>query len=314
MVFDRAADGSLSYRESVASGGLGTGASLGSQGGVVLSNDNQWLYAVNAGSNSVSSFEVGPDGLHLVSTFSSGGVMPTSLTTNGGLLYVLNAGGAGNIAGFAVKDGVATAIPGSSQPLSSTNAGGAQIQFNAGGTVLVVTEKATNRIVTYRVDKAGAASAPTTHASVGSTPFGFDVDRQDRVIVSEAPGSSASSYQLGKDGSLGTISASVPNNQVAACWVAISKDGRFAFTANAGSNDVSSYNVAPDGTISLIAGNAAQTAMQPLDMDISSNGRFLYVIGARSDLIQGFRIGSDGSLTLVDSVPVPAASVGVAAQ
>ena len=38
------------------------------------------------------------------------------------------------------------------------------------------------------------------------------------------------------------------------------------------------------------------------------------VIGARSDLIQGFRIGSDGSLTLVNSGPVPAASVGLAAQ
>ena len=123
------------------------------------------------------------------STFSSGGVTPISLTTNGGLLYVLNAGGAGNIAGFEVKDGVATAISGSNQPLSNSSAGGAQIQFNAGGTVLVVTEKATNRIVTYQVDKAGVASAPTTTTSVGSTPFGFDIDRQNHVVVSEAPGS-----------------------------------------------------------------------------------------------------------------------------
>ncbi len=64
VVFDRAADGSLTLRESVSTGGLGTGANLGSQGALVLSDNNRWLFAVNAGSVSVSSFEVKADGLY----------------------------------------------------------------------------------------------------------------------------------------------------------------------------------------------------------------------------------------------------------
>lgn len=323
IVFDRAADGSLALRESVATGGLGTGANLGSQGALVLSDNNRWLFAVNAGSNSVSSFEVKADGLHLVSTFPSGGVNPISLTVHGSLLYALNAGGSGNIAGFSIENGVATAIPGSSQPLSNNGVGAApgpaQIQFNASGTALVVTEKATNLIDTYLVGKSGAAAAPVTYPSAGAVPFGFDIDRQDHVIVSEAAGgmggTGASSYSLRKDATLSTLSAAVPNGQGAACWAVISKDGRFAYTANAATNNISGYDVAPDGTITLMAGGGVTaTGMQPLDMDISNNGRYLYVIDGRSDTIQGFRVESNGSLTLTGSAPVPATAIGLAAE
>src|SRR5262245_33731875 len=65
LVFDRQADGALSPAGSVATGGKGTGAGLGSQGGVVLTDDGDWLLAVNAGSDSVSVFAVGQQGLRL---------------------------------------------------------------------------------------------------------------------------------------------------------------------------------------------------------------------------------------------------------
>lgn len=323
VVFDRAADGSLTLRGSVSTGGLGTGANLGSQGALVLSDNNRWLFAVNAGSDSISAFEVKADGLYLVATFASGGVRPISLTMHGSLLYVLNAGGSGNIAGFSVKNGIATAIPGSSQPLSNNGVGAApgpaQIQFNASGTVLVVTEKATSLIDTYLVGKSGAAAAPVTYPSAGAVPFGFDIDRQNHVIVSEAAGgmggTGASSYSLGKDGSLSTLSAAVPNGQGAACWLVISKDGRFAYTANAATDNISGYDVAPDGTITLMAGGGVTaTGMQPLDMDLSNSGRYLYVIDGRADTIQGYRVESNGSLTLVGSAPVPATAIGLAAE
>src|SRR5690349_9426516 len=106
LVYDRSSDGSLAYQGSYATGGLGSGASLGSQSAVTLSHDNHWLFAVNAGSNEISSFAVTESGLQLVDVVNSGGTLPTSLTSYKGWLYLLNAGGSGNISGLAVgQDG-----------------------------------------------------------------------------------------------------------------------------------------------------------------------------------------------------------------
>src|SRR5216117_1886790 len=75
VVYQRGADGSLTPDGLFATGGLGTGSSLGSQGGVIVSDDHQLLFAVNAGDNTISSFRIRPDGLELADTASSGGTM-----------------------------------------------------------------------------------------------------------------------------------------------------------------------------------------------------------------------------------------------
>jgi hypothetical protein len=56
----RAGDGSTSLTM-YPTGGLGSGAGLGSQGAVIL--QGSWLFAVNAGSNQISVFAVGKHGL-----------------------------------------------------------------------------------------------------------------------------------------------------------------------------------------------------------------------------------------------------------
>src|SRR3989454_9153601 len=118
---------SLTVAGTVATGGTGTGSGLGSQGALALSDNGRWLFAVNAGSNDVSIFRVGPAGLSLTSRIPSGGTQPVSLTVHGNLLYVLNGGVSGNIAGFALDaNGGAAAIPGSSRALSGTAVGPAQ--------------------------------------------------------------------------------------------------------------------------------------------------------------------------------------------
>ena len=102
LAFNRAADGSLTPARSYSTGGTGTGAGLGNQGGVILVG--RWLAAVNAGSNDVSLFAVNGDGsLSLTDRVSSGGTMPISVTISGNLLYALNAGGNGNVSGFAIS-------------------------------------------------------------------------------------------------------------------------------------------------------------------------------------------------------------------
>ena len=99
-IFNRAADGTLTAAGTVSTGGLGNGGGLGSQGALTLSQDNQWLFAVNAGSNDISVFAVSAHGLTLADKVASGGEQPISVTSYKNLVYVVNAGGSGNISGF----------------------------------------------------------------------------------------------------------------------------------------------------------------------------------------------------------------------
>jgi 6-phosphogluconolactonase len=318
LVFNRSADGSLTVQGSYATGGLGSGSSLGSQSAVILSKNHKWLYAVNAGSNQISAFAVNGNGLELVDVSDSGGLQPISLTVYKDLLYVLNAGGSGNISGFNIEqDGSLSPLAGSTQPVSNGGVGAApglaQIAFSSDGSTLVVTEKTTNLLDTYQVDD-GLASAPVTHPSSGAVPFGFAFDRHGHAIVSEASGA-VSSYQIDGSG-FSVISPSVVNTQVAACWIAISKNGKFAYTTNAGSGSISSYAIGADGSLTLLNPVAGSTGpgSSPVDMAFSINGRYLYALGAGSHTITIFQMNADGSLTSTGSVSVPVGVVGLAAR
>lgn len=318
LVFNRATNGSLSYQGSYSTGGLGSGASLGSQSAVVLSQNNHWLFAVNAGSNSISTFAVSSKGLSLVGVTDADGLSPVSLTTYKDWLYVLDAGGSGNIAGFTIgSDGSLSPIAGSTQPVSNGGAGAApalaQVAFNSDGTALVVTEKSTSLLDSYQVVN-GVAGAPTTHPSAGAVPFGFAFDRHNHAVVSEASGS-VSSYQV--DGNaFSVISPAVVNTQVAACWIAISNNGKFAYTTNAGSGSISSYAIADDGSLSLLNATAGLTGAgsAPVDMAFSNNGTFLYTLTNGAHNITIFQMGADGSLNNMGTVSVPVGVAGLAAQ
>ena len=317
-VFTRAADGSLQAAGTIATGGTGTGAGLGSQGSVALSNDGRWLFAVNAGSNDVSVLRVGPAGLSLLSRTASGGTLPISLTVHGNVLYVLNAGGNGNISGFSVgTTGGLTPIAGSTQPLSGSNVGPAQVSFSPDGRSLIVTEKNANLLDVYAVDANGAAGARTSFTSAGGTPFGFAFGLHDELLVSEAaaPGS-ASSYTLGRGGDLALVSGTVLTHQGAPCWAVVTNDGRFGFTGN-GSGSVSGFSIAPDGSISLVdpSGASAVIAGGVSDVALSGNSRYLYVLGTGANqAIHAYRIEPDGHLTSLGSAGgLPTGTRGLAA-
>jgi len=315
----------LTFAGSFASGGNGAGAGLGSQGAVVLSDDNRLLFAVNAGSNSISVFGVSGDQLTLLNTVSSGGVLPVSVTARHNLVYVLNAGGTPNISGFAISPSTNWLVPlaVSTQALpGGAGAGPAQVSFSPDGSVLVVTEKGTNLIDTFTVDDDGVAQPGVSFASNGTTPFGFAFGHDNVVIVSEAfggaPGASAlSSYEVDENGSLVVVTPSLADTQTAACWVVVPENGRFAYTSNTGSGIISSYIVSDGGSLALLNAAAASTGngSAPTDMALSDNSRFLYVRNAGNGTISGFRVQADGSLTPVASATgLPAGAAGLAAR
>src|SRR5689334_20066100 len=84
----RAADGTLTFAGSRRTGGAGSGGGLGSQGALAFSDGRRWLFAVNAGSNQISSFEVFGSALVLADVVDSGGERPISLTVRGNRVYV----------------------------------------------------------------------------------------------------------------------------------------------------------------------------------------------------------------------------------
>ncbi len=320
IVFDRSADGGLAAARTYATGGTGTGGGLGNQAAVILTGDHRHLYVVNAGSDDVSAFAVGRDGLQLIgSPVASGGAQPISVAAHGDLLYVLNAGAGGNISGFRIGvDGALTPIPGSTRPLSSGAAGPAQIGFTPDGRVLVVSEKATNNLSTYTVGADGIASGPIVNASAGATPFGFNFNQRGDLVVSEAfggaPGAStASSYRVGGDGVLQLVSGAVATTQTAACWIAISQNGKFAYTTNTGSGTISSLEIGPGGTLALSEA-VAGTGIAPLDAAFTPGGRFLYVRNGGGN-VGAFRVEAQGDLTHIgDFGEPPAGTNGLAAR
>ncbi len=316
--FARAGDGTLTAGPVVATGGAGSGAGLGSQGSVVVDETAGLLFAVNAGSDSVSAFRVADDGLRLASTAPSGGDLPTSVTYRDGLLYVLNAGAPNSISALAVApDGTLAPLTGSTRPLSGDQTAPAQVGFAGDGSALVVTERATNRIDTFTLGADGRATGRATYASAGPTPFGFAVDKRGTLFVSEAgAGGGASSYRLGDEASLTRVSSMVMTGQRAACWAVVTSNGRFGYVANAGTGNVSGFAIGADGSATLLDadGVTAATGGNPTDTALSRNSRFLYTrVGALGE-IAAFAIASDGSLRALPALTgVPASYAGLAA-
>lgn len=318
LAFAASYDGSLHALGTYPTGGKGTGGVLATQGEVVLAGYGHWLLAVDAGSNDVSVFAVRPDG-RLVRTDREpvAGTDPVSVTSFGPYVYVLDAGGSGNIAGFVLDlFGRLHPIPSSVRPLSGPATNPAEVAFSTNGRFLVVTERDTNAIDTYPVDFFGRAGAPVTTASSGPTPYGFAFDLRNHPIVSEATNSTLSSYRLSGKGAT-VISASVPTGGVAACWVVVTPNGRVAYDSNAHGGTISSFAVAQSGAISLIKSAAANlgATSTPLDLATAANGRFLYVNDAGTNRIRGYLVGANGSLTaLLTSAAIPVGASGLAAR
>ena len=320
-VFRRFRDGTLALRDFYPTGGSGTGARevssatpddgvdpLASQGSLILSRCGRFLFAVNAGSNSITSFRVMRDGgLVRASVVNSGGLQPNSLDQHGNILYVSNVGSsannfASNITGFCVdRCGVLTRIRNSARSLSTENAQPAQVLFSPNGKQLLVTELTTNRITVFRIDRKGMAALQMVNASNGAGPFGAAFTRNGVLLVAEAGANALSSYYLHADGSLSVISGSVPTGQQATCWVSVSRCGRYAYTSNTASGTISIFRIRNNGTLILVE-NIRSTFPgtpqgAPIDNGISPNGRFFYALNGNQGTVSAFEIGEQRLLT-----------------
>ena len=320
LQYDRMADGSLRFADSYDTGGLGSGGGLGNQGGVVLSDNGRWLLAVNAGSDDLSVFAVRPRGLVLTDIELSGGARPVSVAIDDDLVYVVHDGGSiGDVDSLSAlrldSRGGLSWLPGSSVALSAASTAPAQVGFSPDGRFVVVTEKATSMLSVFPLDADGYAGPAVFNASAGQTPFAFGFGKRNQLFVSEVfagaeDAGAVSAYQLGPDGVLRTIAASVANTETAPCWLVVTKGARYLFTTNTPDDSLSSYEIEFNGRIVLVdpSGRTGEpgAGSNPLDMDLSEDGRFLYTLNVGNGTITTFRVGVDGSLdveSVVSGVP-----------
>jgi 6-phosphogluconolactonase (cycloisomerase 2 family) len=320
VAYHRNADGTLVPAGNYSTGGLGgvlNGSAvdhLASQGSLTYDPLQNLLYAVNAGSNTVSVFSVRGDQLSLRQIIPSGGSFPVSVAIRGTSVYVLN-GLSANVQGYVSFFGHLFPLPGSNRPLGITVPSDTtqfvstpgQVAFTPDGTRLIVTTKASGSDVdVFRVGPFGYLSpSPVVNAEPGAVPFAVSFDQAGHLLVADAGTNALSTYSLAPNGTLNSI-ATVATGQSATCWVT-SAQGTF-FTSNAGSAKVSSFAEQVSGQLTLLG--ATTTDPGTVDAAPSAGGQFLYVQTGATGTVDEFQVGPGGSLAAVGSVLVPGAAGG----
>jgi 6-phosphogluconolactonase (cycloisomerase 2 family) len=320
VAYQRAPDGTLTLTGTYPTGGAGgilAGSvvdHLASQGSLSYDRLHGLLYAVNAGSDTVSVFAAFGDRLALRQVVSSGGTFPVSVTVQGNYVYVLNALDGGSVFGYRVSDGRLSPIPGSLRGLGLnpaatpqfTNTPG-QVAFTPDGSALIVTTKANgNDVDVFSVLDSGLLSAsPVVNSEPGAVPFAVSFDPLGHVLIAEAGPSTLATFALSAGGVLTPLDAAL-TGQAATCWVA--RAGRFFYTSNAGSASVSGYTVDHSGQLSAL-GNTP-TDGGTVDAAASAGGRFLYVQTGALGIVDEYAVGVGGSLAEIGSVTVAGASGG----
>ena len=299
------------------SAALSTGAVVdrtASQGALAYDAENALLYAVNAGSNTVSVFSVRGDHLDLRQVLNSGGTFPVSVTVHDDVVYVLNARDGGSLQGFRVFFGNVFPIFGSNRALGLdpnaapefTHTPG-QVAFTPDGSKVLVTTKAnTNAVDVFRVrfdDRLSTTPVVTTFP--GLVPFAVSFDRNGNAVVANAGNNSVATLAINPNGTLTQIDSDA-TGQAATCWIV--RAGNRFYASNAGSGTLTGFQSDGAGHLSLI-GNTATDA-GTVDAAATAHGEFVYVQAGLAGNVDGFRVNADGTLAGVGSITVPNAVGG----
>jgi 6-phosphogluconolactonase (cycloisomerase 2 family) len=319
VVLQRRADGSIAEvpGSPFSTGGKGlSGGDIDEQGAIRV--HGQFVLAVNPGSNSVAVLRKQGDGkLSPVpgSPFPSGGSHPLSLTIHKNLVFVANQAAvwgnpasAPNLVGFHMNSaGQLMPIPGSRVEFPR-GAGPAQVEFSPTGETVVVTSgfqgENSSRVHSFRVgadgrlrESAGSPLAP--QGASGTVGFSWS-PMGDNVYVSNFRGSAITVFNIDRpSGKIRQVGGAHGDGEQAACWTAISADGRTLYVANFVSNSISVFDVDAGGKLMLLGTTKRRGGNSPdtKDIELSKDGKYLYAIGSGQTEVAVFQVGADRMLT-----------------
>jgi hypothetical protein len=307
---------------------------------VVATPDGQFLFAVNQGSHSVTSFRIRRDGgLERIGTFDSGGVQPDSIGISGNHLFVSNRGDsavghpgtvAPNITGFTIEsDGSLTPVPGAvvtfpvdTVPSQNLIAASGRLLFADIFAVPGSTAAEGNTLAPFQIEADGTLqAAPGGPVGAPATPpllLGSVVNPNQNIIYSGLTGArEVAVFTFDATGKLTFVTA-VPDQGAGPCWADVSKDGKFLYIGNTGTNSIGVFSLAdPLNPIQIqefkLGGPLAPPGSPPGTLETNSfqialdpSGRSLYVIGQSTSpdgtFLQGnqlhmLRVAPDGTLS-----------------
>lgn len=185
--------------------------------------------------------------------------------------------------------------------------------FSPDGSRLLVTEGGTDQIDIFVIGDDGLITKVTSQPSPGG-PFGLRFGRHDVLVVTEADANALSTYQLTSEDTLDVISPSIPDGQMASCWLSITLNGH-TFVSNTGSGDLSSYRVRASGTAVLVNAIAANIAPgAPIDSALTGSRRFLYVEDSARGDVFFFAVNGNNLAPIGNITGLPTTLQGIAAQ
>jgi 6-phosphogluconolactonase (cycloisomerase 2 family) len=314
VAYDSDSSGRLTQSGTYRTGGVGgvlTGSVVdhtASQGSLAYDKAAGLLYAVNAGSNTITVFAVHGDQLQRRQVISSDGTFPVSVAVHGHTVYVLNARDGGSVQGYVRVGQTLVRIPQWHRALGLdptatpefTHTPG-QVAFTPDGRQLLVTTKGnTSAIDVFGVNFLGGLSAkPVVNVQPGAVPFGVTFDARGDLAVAQAGTNAVATFKVNRDGTLTVIDTAL-TGQAATCWI-VAVGGNL-FASNAGGATVSGY---ADRHGALTALGNTTTDPGTVDAAAASNGRTLYVQTGGNGIVDAFHITAAGSLTPIGSVTVP---------
>jgi 6-phosphogluconolactonase (cycloisomerase 2 family) len=142
---------------------------------------------------------------------------------------------------------------------------------------------------------AGAGSPATPMGASGTVGFSWN-HKGDRLFVSNFRGSALITFAVDRtSAAIKQMGQPVGDDQTAACWTAITRDGKTLYVANFVSNSVSAYDVHSDGKLTLLGSvpRRGATDKDTKDLEVSPDGKFLYAIGSGKRQISAFKIGDN---------------------
>jgi uncharacterized protein (TIGR03000 family) len=314
-VYRTNADGTLTEARGspFATGGKGLGGGdIDEQGAIRVAGD--YVLAVNPGSDSIAVLHKEADGRLMAVTgspFPSNGNAPLSLTVHGDMIYVANQAPKfanptmkPNLTGFRMgRDGKLMPI-GMSTIEFPAERGPAQVEFSPDGKTLVVTSgfqgEDSSRIHAYKVMadgtlKEGDGSPAMPKGASGTVGFSW-APTGGRVFVSNFRGSAVIVFDIDSTTArIKQVGDAVGDKEKAACWTAVSADGKTLYVANFVSNSISAFDVMEDGRLKLLGTAKRRAGSDPdtKDIELSKEGKYLYAVGSSAKQIAVFQIGAD---------------------
>ena len=334
IAFDINSRGNLTEIGRFPTQGTGTGTPLGNQAALTTDASDRWMFVVSPGSGEITSFRLQPTGLEFVNKLPSGGFRPLSVTVFGTLVYVLNEGSGkeedprriryDNITGFRFTGGgILIPIYNSTRIIDRTQlTSPAQIGFNKSGTVLLITEKATDTLTTFVMRRNGRpVRKPEKRPSFIPTPFGFSFGDRDFVNITEAnnggPGMTVS-YRVDRE--TGEVSGRVDSIEqgTATCWTVLSSDQTIGYATNTGDGTVSLYRSNFDGTLDYFfpanQDTPITTGAGVRDAVLTQDNQFLVTLNNGDKEIRAFVVNPTGAIAPRGTLPIPGSVTGLVAR